>query len=92
MEEMKLKDMTEEEFEDFMRSVKWERFLQWARNIDNDEDTQKDIDEITKHSGIKKTAPLAMMAAGFFAGVEVGAEIMKKFLALDDEEKSPASA
>ena len=91
MEDKKIEDMTEEEFEDFMRGIKWERFMKWAKTIDTNEDSQKDIEEISKHTGMKRTAPLALMAVGFFAGVEVGAEIMKKFLALKEEDKSPAS-
>lgn len=92
MEDKKLKDMTEEELEDFMRGIKWQRFLNWVRNLDEDECAQKDIEEISKHAGVKKTAPIAMMAAGFFAGVEVGVEITRKFLDVVEKEKSPANA
>ena len=92
VEDKKIEDMTEEEFEDFMRGIKWERFMKWAKTIDTNEDSKKDMEEISKRTGIKKTAPLAFMAVGFFAGVEVGAEIMKKFLALKEENKNPAGA
>lgn len=92
MEEKLLKDMTDKEFESFMRMVKWDRFNKWAATLDKNDQAQKDVDEVAKRTGFPRHAPLVLMAGAFFAGVEAGVEIMEEFLEMDDapeENKKP---
>lgn len=88
MEDKKIKDLTEEEFDKFIRAIKWDRFNKWADGLTKDEDAQRDVDEVSKRTGLPKHSPLVMMATGFFAGVEAGVEIMQAFT--EEIEKAPA--
>ena len=84
MEEKKLKDMTEEEFEDFMRMVKWDRFNKWAATLNKNDQAQSDVDEVAKKTGFPRHAPVVLMAGAFFAGVEAGMELAEELLEMDD--------
>lgn len=88
MEDKRLKDMTDEEFEEFMRGIKWDRFNKWAAGVNESEEAQRDIDEVARRTGLPKHSPLVLMATSFFAGVDAGTEITEAFLAMDDEEKA----
>ena len=84
MEDKKIKDMTNEEFEDFMRMVKWDRFNKWAASLDKNNQAQRDVDEVAKKTGFPRHAPLVLMASAFFAGVEAGVELAEELLEMDD--------
>ena len=84
MENKKLKDMTKEEFNDFMRMVKWDRFNKWAATLTENPVAQRDVDEVAKKTGFPRHSPLVMMATGFFAGVEAGVDLLEEFLEMDD--------
>ncbi len=84
MEDKKIKDMTNEEFEDFMRMVKWDRFNKWAASLDKNDQAQRDVDEVAKKTGFPRHAPLVLMASAFFAGMEAGVELTEELLEMDD--------
>jgi len=74
MEDKKIKDLTDDELDDFTWDIKWKRFDAWADKI-GEIKGYGPLNEMSKKLGYPSHSPFVLMAAAFFDGVDAGIDL-----------------
>lgn len=72
-----LKELSEEELNDFLNGIKYARFQQWVNTLEHSNEAKLLAKEIEDRVGYPQKSPGNLMVLAFFAGIDTGAEMIE---------------
>ena len=82
--------VSDEQLDMECNALKFAAFKKWMKEAPSDPEYKALGKEIEKRAGLKEGSPINLMAVAFFAGMDVGIDLMDKMMT-EDQKENPAS-